>query len=175
VGAECRIVANLRQAIDCILTVLREQGVEDAQGRRAVWADEGTLLPDERQRVLTHAPGVLFDATRDAAEQALAGISEMDCGVAQTGTLLSDSSSARRRLVSTLPPIHIALLPAGRIVNDMATALARFDVSRCNFLAAITGPSRTADIERVLTIGVHGPRRLLILLIENWRDVGDGE
>ncbi len=168
VGAECRVVANRQQAIDVIVTALQEEGVEDEQGRWAVWADEGLLPPDERQRVLSRAPGVRFDVTRDTAEQALAGISEMDWGVAQTGTLLSDSSSVRRRLASTLPPVHIALLPVNRIVNDMATALAQFDVRRCGYLAAITGPSRTADIERVLTIGVHGPRRLLILLIQEW-------
>lgn len=151
-----------------ILAALREEGVEEEQGRWAVWADEGLLLPGERQLVLSRMPGVRFDVTRDNAGQALAGISEMDWGVAQTGTLLSDSSFVRRRLVSTLPQVHIALLPVSRIVSDMATALAQFDVRTCGYLAAITGPSRTADIERVLTIGVHGPRKLIIILVEDW-------
>jgi L-lactate dehydrogenase complex protein LldG len=175
VGAECHLVANRQQAIDMILAALQDEGVEDEQGRWAVWAEEGLLLPHERQHVLSRMPGVRFDVRRDDAAQALAGISEMDWGVAQTGTLLTDSSSVRRRLASTLPPVHIALLPVSRIVADMAMALAQYDVRRCAYLAAITGPSRTADIERVLTIGVHGPRRLIIVLIQDWGGGGAGK
>lgn len=165
VGAECLMVADRQAALDSVVSALLREGVEDAPGRWAVWADPES--PEEtRTSVLSRVPGVKFDVTREHASQSLAGVSEVEWGIAETGTLLSDSSAVDRRLVSTLPPLHIAMLPASRVVADMASALRRVEVRRSSFLAAITGPSRTADIERVLTIGVHGPRRLLILLIQ---------
>lgn len=170
VGAECRLVQDRRGAIESIVSVLREEGVADEPGRLAVWECNGFLNEQERDGLARRFPALHFTVTRDAASRALIGVSEVDWGVAQTGTLLSDSSAVRRRLVSTLPPIHLALLYADRIVADMPSALRRLDVRQCAFVAAITGPSRTADIERVLTIGVHGPRRLLILLIQNRAD-----
>jgi L-lactate dehydrogenase complex protein LldG len=165
VGAEVRLVAGRQAAIDAVVAVLRQEGVEDAPGRWAVWAAQD-LPVEARAGVLNSVPGVKFEVTTENASQALAGVSEVEWGIAQTGTLLSDSSAVDRRLVSTLPPLHIALLPAPQVVEDLGSALARVDARRSAFLAAITGPSRTADIERVLTIGVHGPRRLLILLIQ---------
>jgi L-lactate dehydrogenase complex protein LldG len=142
VGAECVRAANRREALQTIEEIVG--------GRPAVWA--GAL-------------SVESGVTRETAAQAEAGVSEMDWGVAETGTLLCDASAVEKRLVSTLPLTHIAILPEARIVADLATALAKFDVTRCGYLAAITGPSRTADIERVLTIGVHGPKRLVIVLV----------
>ena len=168
VGAECCLVDNRRDGINAVLSTLRKERVEDVPGRWAVWAETPSLSDDERVDILRQVPGVRFDVSRETAAEALVGISEMAWGVAQTGTLLSNASAVNCRLVSTLPPVHVALLPVSRIVSDMAAALARLDVRRCAYVAAITGPSRTADIERVLTIGVHGPRRLVIVLIQNW-------
>jgi L-lactate dehydrogenase complex protein LldG len=108
------------------------------------------------------APGL----TREAAASAQFGITAMDCAVADTGTLVQDATAIEQRLASSLPPIHIALVPTGAIVPDLRAALSRFDPSRCAYIAAITGPSRTADIERVLTIGVHGPKRLVIVCVD---------
>ena len=165
VGAECHMVADRQAAIDLVVSTLLREGVEDVPDRWAVWA--GKELPQAtRTSIVARVPGVKFDVTSEHASQALAGVSDVEWGVAQTGTLLSDSSAVDRRLVSTLPPLHIAMLPVSRIFADMGSALARIDVRRISFLAAITGPSRTADIERVLTIGVHGPRRLLIILMQ---------
>jgi L-lactate dehydrogenase complex protein LldG len=172
VGAECRQAAGRQEAIEAILSILQEEGVRDEAGYRAVWAQNSWLTGEERQEIIQRVPGLQFDVTRVAAEQAMIGVTEMDWGVAQTGTLLSDSTPADRRLASTLPPIHIAVLPVSRIVADIGTAFTQLDVCRCAFVSAITGPSRTADIERVLTIGVHGPRRLVILLVQDLVEAG---
>lgn len=172
VGAECHCVGSRTQALDTIVAVLQKEGVTDAPGRWAVWAGDRSLREEERQDILGRVPGVRFDVSRENASQAHIGVSEMDWGIAQTGTLLSDSSTVASRLVSTLPTVHIALLPVSRIVSDMTTALAQLDVRRCAYVAAITGPSRTADIERVLTIGVHGPQRLLIVLMQDGAEGG---
>jgi L-lactate dehydrogenase complex protein LldG len=166
VGSECRMASCPRNAVEAVSSILLEEEVRDEPGHIALWAEDRLIGEEERQELSKRIPGVRFEATREAASQAAVGITWVDWGVAQTGTLVSNSAAAGHRLASMLPPVHVALLPADRIVDDMAGALARLDVRQCGYVGAITGPSRTADIERVLTIGVHGPRRLVIVLME---------
>ena len=90
-------------------------------------------------------------------------------GIAETGTLVLDSRSEELRLATMLSTVHVAILPADRIKPDSAAleqwlgdALAQPQPA---YTAFITGPSRTADIERVLAIGVHGPRELHIMIL----------
>lgn len=104
--------------------------------------------------------------TRESAAAARIGIGDMDCAIADTGTLVQDATAVERRLVSTLPEVHIAIVPADSLVPDLGAALSRFNPRQIPFLSMITGPSRTADIERVLTIGVHGPSRLVIVFVD---------
>jgi L-lactate dehydrogenase complex protein LldG len=58
-------------------------------------------------------------------------------------------------------------VPTASLLPDLAAVLARVDPRTSTYLAFITGPSRTADIERVLTIGVHGPGRLIIVFVDD--------
>ena len=93
-----------------------------------------------------------------------------DWGIAETGTLVIDSSSEDVRIATMLAETHIAVLPASKIKPDSAAfekelnAVLKADTP--SYYAFITGASRTADIERVLTIGVHGPQELHILIVE---------
>lgn len=107
------------------------------------------------------------------AETAELGISGVEFGVAETGSVCQDALSVESRLVSTLPPIHAVFINSEHIVPGFEDALnvvaKAFDHGYVSF---ITGPSRTADIERVLTIGVHGPSRLIILAVDG--QVGKG-
>jgi L-lactate dehydrogenase complex protein LldG len=164
VGAECRVVASREDGIRVVAEVLEQAGAQ------AVWADDGFLSEEERRELAARISGLHFEVTRERAAAAQVGVTAIEWGVAQTGSLVSDSSAVAKRLASTLPALHVALLPTSRIVADLPAALARLDVRRTPFVAAITGPSRTADIERVLTIGVHGPKRLLIVLIGGARE-----
>lgn len=164
-GAEVVECRSPDAALAAIARLLKEEGV-GSNGQTAVWPD-GPLRSCFHPELLAQMlPGLVLDVTRGSAAEARAGITEFDFGAASTGTLLQDASAAAQRLASTLPPVHIALLRAGAIVADINAALRRFDPARAPFLALVTGPSRTADIERVLTIGVHGPRRLVIVLYE---------
>ena len=86
--------------------------------------------------------------------------------MADTGTLVQDATAADKRLVSTLPFIHVALIATSGLRADMPAWLADVQPDAIGYLAMITGPSRTADIERVLTIGVHGPQRLIIVFVD---------
>ena len=100
------------------------------------------------------------------AEQAKIGITQMHWGIANTGTVAQNSTAAEERLASSLPWLHIAILGTKQILPDLPALLQVVDPRECAYLALISGPSRTADIERVLTIGVHGPERLMVICID---------
>jgi len=98
------------------------------------------------------------------------GFTEVDYGIAETGTLVLDSSSESVRLATMISEIHVAYLPMSRIratAYDLEDELETLMAASPSYTAFITGASRTADIERVLAIGVHGPLELHILLGEN--------
>jgi len=94
------------------------------------------------------------------------GISGAQAGIAETGTLLLDSSRERHRLVSLVPPVHIAILDAAKIVATLGEALSlmRKGEQVSPIVTLVTGPSRTADIELTLAIGVHGPQELYVVI-----------
>ena len=105
------------------------------------------------------------------------GITGANVAVAETGSLVLVSNEGNARLVSTLPPIHVAILGVEKIVPtlDDATAVLRVlsrsgtGQSITSYISYITGPSRTADIELSLTVGVHGPKEVHIILLDNGR------
>jgi L-lactate dehydrogenase complex protein LldG len=116
-------------------------------------------------------PGLTFDVTRQAAAAAGIGISEAGWALADTGSLVTDQTAVEQRLVATLPPIHIAIIGTNRILPDKAVVFGKISPRTSRYIAFITGPSRTADIERVLTIGVHGPKRLVIVFVDELEGV----
>jgi len=166
VSAEVHRLATKAEARDFILAFLRTENVADADQSRAVWANGSLLDGVDRQRIAEQTPGLTFDVTRDAAEASKIGISQVECAISDTGTLVTDASPVERRLASALPVIHVAVAATDAIEPDMAGALARIHPNQCGYISMITGPSRTADIERVLTIGVHGPSRLVIVFVD---------
>jgi L-lactate dehydrogenase complex protein LldG len=93
-----------------------------------------------------------------------------DYGIADTGTLMLASDSEEIRIATMLARIHIAMLPISKIRPDTADIEKELNdilkKERPSYTAFITGASRTADIERVLAIGVHGPVEHHLLLIE---------
>ena len=167
VSAEVHRFATKAESVDFIVDFLKSEGIADTPRFGALWLDGSLLDSLERSHLSDQVPGLRFDVTRELAAEAKVGISQVDWAVAQTGTLLVDATSIEQRLVSSLPLVHIALVATDRILPDMASAFGKFDPGRCGYLAAITGPSRTADIERVLTIGVHGPKRLIIVFVDD--------
>jgi L-lactate dehydrogenase complex protein LldG len=100
-------------------------------------------------------------------ERCDAGISECDALVAQTGSVLVTGRSAGGRALSVLPPHHVVLARREQLVADLPAAFALLERKYAggypSFVGFITGPSRTGDIERILVLGAHGPKRLTIL------------
>ena len=166
VSAQVERVATRELAIELIFRLLREEGVEDKPGSQVVWADR-LIGEAEKQRLQRAVPGLTFEVTRELASEAKVGISRMDWALANTGTLVQTADAVDTRLVSTLPLLHIAIVPTAALLPDMPALLGRVDPSQSAYLSFITGPSRTADIERVLTIGVHGPARLMIVMVDD--------
>lgn len=98
------------------------------------------------------------------------GITHADFGIVDTGTLVISCDEEAKRLASMVSDIHVALLPRSRLrptALDLAPELEQMMDTPHSYTAFITGPSRTADIERVLAIGVHGPLELHIMLLED--------
>ncbi len=101
------------------------------------------------------------------AETADIGISGVEFGIAEAGSVCQDASSIESRLVSTLPPIHVVFFNSTNIVPGIEDAMNILsETYDRGYISFITGPSRTADIERVLTVGVHGPSRLIIIAVD---------
>jgi L-lactate dehydrogenase complex protein LldG len=111
---------------------------------------------------------------RDHAQSVDIALTFADAGIADTGTLVVRSDSENIRIATMLSKIHVAVLPAAEIKQDadeMAPDLdAVLKTDAASYTAFITGPSRTADIERVLAIGVHGPLELHLLILKEGSD-----
>lgn len=92
------------------------------------------------------------------------GVTEADYLLPETGTLVLRSSAAKPRAVSLLPRIHLAIVRPEMLRGDMHQVFA--EAKKDRYLVFITGPSRTADIELTVTLGVHGPRNLFVWMMK---------
>ena len=95
-----------------------------------------------------------------------AGITGAAAAIAETGTLVVKSAEGKPLTASLLPETHIAIVHASQIVWSLEEALSGSRVQDAAAAVLISGPSRTADIEMTLTIGVHGPGELQVFLVE---------
>lgn len=109
---------------------------------------------------------VIEDPSREDLFAVDAGVSTTQLAIAETGTLVLRSSMERHRLVSLVPPIHICVLNSKDIRPSMHDVLEKMTDNIDPTITFITGPSRTSDIELTLAIGVHGPKRLIVILID---------
>jgi len=166
VGAEMHRLASAAEIGDS-LRRLTDGGIfvaDFASGRRL----------NLTEHLKTAGCQVLDSRDRHAAAGAVLGLTGANFAIADTGTLVLESTAEDIRLASTLPEVHVVLADSRKIVADGLAAVPWLrqlhrEQPR-NYLAYISGPSRTADIERVLTIGVHGPRQLHILLLDDLSD-----
>lgn len=119
-------------------------------------------------KVMTWGPGNRDELVAHAAGADI-GIAVVDQAVAHTGSIVVTSSGNTGRSVSLLPTVFLAIIPVERLKTRLGEALAAFDGRpRQHFPAGIhfiSGPSRSADIENDLTIGVHGPGVVFALLV----------
>jgi L-lactate dehydrogenase complex protein LldG len=169
-GPECleRFATELAAlGVDCHV----EESSEHLRDRvRSLVAGKRVLAWDAG-RLPYGVDSVLSDAARGSSprqEQASAeiGVTGCDGAIAETGSLVLLSGRGRSRAVSLLPPVHLALVRPQDLYFSMGEFFARAGVrlgeeACCTF---VTGPSRTADIELTLTLGVHGPGRVIVIV-----------
>jgi len=105
---------------------------------------------------------------REACAVADIGITSADYALAATGTLVMLASPREARLISLLPPVHIAVIPRSRILANLDELLSVLPkpAEQTSSMVLITGPSRTADIEQILVRGVHGPGEIYAVVVE---------
>jgi L-lactate dehydrogenase complex protein LldG len=138
---------------------------------------ELVMAPDPRLDEIPWASRPLLHIRRGrAAADDATSLTPVFAAIAETGTLMAISGPQTPTTLNFLPETHVAIVWAGQVVatyEDGWDRLPPHDLPRAiNF---ITGPSRTADIEQQLVQGMHGPRRLCIVVIEDRPAVGDAE
>lgn len=182
---------NAAEAIDYVIDLCDKKEVCQLlmSGCELPVSDKAEALCNEKQQKIICAPALdkrTFNALKKKCEKHgfklisegmrnhLAGIdiglTYAEKGVADTGTLVVPSASEEVRLATMIAEIHVALLPKSAIVPSTAEVeeyLLENMKGGPDYHAFITGPSRTADIERVLALGVHGPLDLHIVLLED--------
>jgi L-lactate dehydrogenase complex protein LldG len=171
VSAEVHRFPRKSEALNFIVRYLQFNGVADAPMSHAVWADCTFLRDMNTDLLAARVPGLSFDVTRERAADSKVGISQLDWAMASTGSLVQDAAAVEKRLVSTLPNVHIAIIETNRLVADLPAIFSKLRPEQADYISFITGPSRTADIERVLTIGVHGPEKLIIVFVDDVAEV----
>ena len=144
-----------------------KESVESVAGRCVVTTDVADVL----KQILADVKAERIASSEDPpnAQDIFGfdvGISTAQAGIAETGTLVLDSACERHRLVSLVPPVHIAIINASAIVETLGEALTLLQKGKeiSPAITFITGPSRTADIELTMAIGVHGPRELYVIV-----------
>jgi L-lactate dehydrogenase complex protein LldG len=164
-------------ALARVVSILSDAGVD----RVLAWEQAQLPLPGVYDALQANGIGVLQSRVLAAPDRGArlaeldsvpACLTGADVAVAESGSFALANGPGRGRLASLLPPLHIALIPAGRIVRSLPDAM---DLLMSEFgpalfrdrsnLVFVTGPSRTADIELSLTLGVHGPREVHVVVL----------
>ena len=146
-------------------------------GRFLAWDEQELSITGGAQRFLDAGCDLTDGTVPSSAQGRLAhqqeyfdvkyGLTGAEAAFAETGSVVLRSGSGRPRMASLIPLIHVVLLPVDRIYRSPMHWLVEpeSDAAGAANVVYITGPSRTADIEQKLTLGVHGPRELHIILV----------
>src|SRR5271170_4202406 len=148
--------------------MVRAAIAQAAEGARTLVITSGEFVSAEIFAEARQLPGVIAKPTDDQLATADAGVTEAFAGVARTGSICIAMGGGLRAQASLLMPLHVALLPADRIVlrpRDLFEPTPIGEEALKRNLAFVTGPSATADMGPLVR-GVHGPHRLHILVME---------
>jgi len=133
--------------------------------------EEFSQLLREEQFEYVDVPSFKLLKDIRAGEKGIANaLVEVDYAIAETGTVVLDSCNENKRLATCLAEKLLAVIPLSKLVsslNDVADFIEERTMDVGGYVAFITGASRTADIERVLTVGVHGPKEMTVYILND--------
>ena len=170
-------IASFRRCLESLAGKTRRAADRDEARRIAEETIAGrssiaSNAPFLQQCGITSLPGVRAGVTdREELRKLCAtcelGITSADYALADTGSLVLLSSPWEARMISLLPPAHLAIVPAERILTglDELFTLVPNPADVSSSMVLITGPSRTADIEQILIRGVHGPGEVTAVIV----------
>ena len=158
-----------------LVKVLEAKGIRRlALGREHPVAAEARVALEASEIMLIDADRDIETWQEEQFHTTDAGLTSTRGGIAETGSLWLWPTPDEPRLLSLVPPIHIAVLDADKIEDtffDMIEAHRWADEGMPTNALLISGPSKTADIEQTLAYGVHGPRELVVLVRHNEKTV----
>jgi len=150
-----------------------QQLIADKQLNRIAVGTDGEFQPAIKQAT-EHVESVAFDRDinewkTELFEQIDAGITHCLAGIADTGTLVLWPDSNEPRTLSLVPPTHIALIKRSTLVSNFVELMIKqaWHIGMPTNAILVSGPSKTADIQQTLAYGAHGPKELVVILIED--------
>lgn len=159
VDGKCTIVSSEIKAMNAIRTMLAEQSISSLFCRDA-----------ELQALLKHN-GIETQSNPDDFNQMQAGITRCDYLIARTGSVLVSSAHPSGRQMNVFPPVHIVLAYKAQLIPFLEDAyvdmIVTYNKRLPSMITLITGPSRTADIEKTLVLGAHGPKTLWVIIVDD--------
>jgi L-lactate dehydrogenase complex protein LldG len=123
------------------------------------------------QHILYHAGIDFTESEDDFIKQAEAGLTTCEALITRTGSILISSANASGRRLSIYPAMHIVVAKASQLVPDIKDGLQllrdKYKQGFPSMVSLVSGPSRTADIEKTLVMGAHGPKQLVLFLVDD--------
>lgn len=161
--AEVRIFADIAEAKTAFEELRALEGWSEVASHHHALTD--SLLQSGDVLWVEDQPAV------EVLEAMPAGITACEALIAQTGSVLVTNRGCGGRALSVLPPVHLVIAGVSQLLGDMLDGFdllkERYGDRPPSLISFITGASRTGDIERILVLGAHGPKRLLIWLIQD--------
>ena len=166
-GGHGKQVEGMEEARDYVLSLARERNAEllvrwDVEELQELGVDEP--LREAGAEVVVWRD---LEDFREVTARADIGLSTAEWAIAETGTLILTGGPGRGRTVTLLPPTYVAVVPVDRVLSTVPDAIEKYagEETLPTNLCFHTGPSRSGDIEMTLTIGVHGPGDVHVVLV----------
>jgi len=165
-SGEFYLVNEKSEAVKVLKDLLGNVKPEQCRTHKSRFIDGLKNLDPELEKYMTYLDGE--DISSEQFAQLEIGITEAECLIARTGSILLNTRVAGGRRLSVLPPIHIVIAHENQIVPSLDEALNQLDRDQdiWSYATIISGPSRTSDIEKELVLGAHGPKRLIVIFIK---------
>ncbi len=157
----------LRGPVEAALSDLGE--ILRAEGVAALFFPEDDAAAREiAEALVPFGPFTLTTGAevRGGNAAASAGFRTAEAAIAETGTVVETSAGGKTLLPGLIADVHVSIVPAASVVARMEEALAVFTAGPPRNISFLSGPSKTADIEQTLTVGAHGPKKAIALLLE---------